>query len=74
MEKNEHDGLRHASTSSARSEGYRTEIDYAQRITWSGEFIHAAPWSEGEQGQRNVSHGCVNVSDGERALAVRPDP
>ncbi|WP_442875014.1 Ig-like domain-containing protein [Actinoplanes sp. NBC_00393] len=43
-------------------EGYRTEIDYAQRITWSGQFIHAAPWSEGVQGRRNVSHGCVNVS------------
>jgi lipoprotein-anchoring transpeptidase ErfK/SrfK len=43
-------------------EGYRTEIDYAQRITWSGQFIHAAPWSEGVQGRTNVSHGCVNVS------------
>ncbi|BCJ51765.1 hypothetical protein Asp14428_32400 [Actinoplanes sp. NBRC 14428] len=43
-------------------EGYRTEIDYAQRITWSGQYIHAAPWSEGVQGRRNVSHGCVNVS------------
>ena len=43
-------------------EGYRTEIDFAQRITWSGQFIHAAPWSEGVQGKRNVSHGCVNVS------------
>jgi lipoprotein-anchoring transpeptidase ErfK/SrfK len=43
-------------------EGYRTDIEYAQRITWSGQFIHAAPWSEGVQGKRNVSHGCVNVS------------
>ncbi|QLQ39610.1 L,D-transpeptidase [Micromonospora robiginosa] len=43
-------------------EGYRTEIDYAQRLTWGGEFIHAAPWSEGVQGKTNVSHGCVNVS------------
>ena len=44
-------------------EGYRTEIDFAQRITWSGQFIHAAPWSEGKQGKVNVSHGCVNVSE-----------
>jgi len=44
-------------------EGYRTEIDFAQRITWSGSFIHAAPWSEGKQGKVNVSHGCVNVSE-----------
>ena len=43
-------------------EGYRTEIDYAHRITWSGQYIHAAPWSEGVQGRTNVSHGCVNVS------------
>jgi lipoprotein-anchoring transpeptidase ErfK/SrfK len=43
-------------------EGYRTDIDYAQRLTWGGEFIHAAPWSEGVQGRVNVSHGCVNIS------------
>ncbi|MEV1317264.1 Ig-like domain-containing protein [Micromonospora arborensis] len=43
-------------------EGYRTKIDFAQRLTWGGEFIHAAPWSEGQQGSVNVSHGCVNVS------------
>jgi len=44
-------------------DGYRTEIDFAQRLTWSGQFIHAAPWSEGKQGRTNVSHGCVNVSE-----------
>ena len=43
-------------------EGYRTKIEYAQRLTWGGEFIHAAPWSDGVQGRVNVSHGCVNVS------------
>jgi lipoprotein-anchoring transpeptidase ErfK/SrfK len=43
-------------------QGYRTKIDYAQRITWSGQFIHSASWSEGVQGRTNVSHGCVNVS------------
>ncbi|MET8277393.1 Ig-like domain-containing protein [Micromonospora sp. NPDC005174] len=43
-------------------DGYRTKIDFAQRLTWGGEFIHAAPWSEGQQGSVNVSHGCVNVS------------
>ena len=41
---------------------YRTDIEYAQRLTWGGEFIHAAPWSVGDQGVRNVSHGCVNMS------------
>ncbi|MGC1214734.1 MAG: Ig-like domain-containing protein [Micromonospora sp.] len=41
---------------------YVTKIDFAQRLTWGGEYIHAAPWSEGVQGRENVSHGCVNVS------------
>ena len=43
-------------------EGYRLDIAYAMRLTWGGEFIHAAPWSVADQGVRNVSHGCVNLS------------
>lgn len=42
---------------------YITDVEYAQRLTWSGQYIHAAPWSVGDQGERNVSHGCVNISD-----------
>jgi lipoprotein-anchoring transpeptidase ErfK/SrfK len=42
--------------------GYRTEVYWTQRITWDGKYIHSAPWSEGDQGKRNVSHGCTNVS------------
>ncbi|WP_239020677.1 L,D-transpeptidase [Nakamurella antarctica] len=41
---------------------YRTEVLYATRISSSGEFVHAAPWSVWAQGSENVSHGCVNVS------------
>lgn len=44
------------------ADGYRTKVLYAMRLTWGGEFIHAAPWSVADQGRRNVSHGCVNVS------------
>ncbi|MEV0895856.1 Ig-like domain-containing protein [Actinoplanes sp. NPDC049802] len=44
------------------ADGYRTNIQYAQRLTWSGQYIHSAPWSTGAQGRTNVSHGCVNVS------------
>ncbi|MEJ3748653.1 Ig-like domain-containing protein [Actinomycetes bacterium KLBMP 9797] len=44
------------------SDQYRVDIQFAQRITWSGQYIHAAPWSVQHQGRRNVSHGCVNVS------------
>lgn len=43
-------------------EGYRTPVDFAQRLTWGGEFIHSAPWSVADQGRRNVSHGCINLS------------
>lgn len=42
--------------------GYRTKVKYAERLTWDGQFIHAAPWSVADQGHRNVSHGCVNVA------------
>jgi lipoprotein-anchoring transpeptidase ErfK/SrfK len=41
---------------------YIKEIEYAQRLTWSGQYIHSAPWSTQYQGNTNVSHGCVNVS------------
>lgn len=40
---------------------YRTDVKWAMRETWSGEFIHSAPWSVGSQGRANVSHGCLNV-------------
>jgi lipoprotein-anchoring transpeptidase ErfK/SrfK len=43
---------------------YELNVNFAQRLTWSGQYIHAAPWSVGSQGKRNVSHGCTNVSDG----------
>jgi lipoprotein-anchoring transpeptidase ErfK/SrfK len=32
------------------------------RLTYSGEFLHAAPWSMGSQGRANVSHGCTGMS------------
>ncbi len=41
---------------------YRLQVPYALRVTWSGEFVHAAPWSVASQGRVNVSHGCVGMS------------
>jgi lipoprotein-anchoring transpeptidase ErfK/SrfK len=38
------------------------EVHWAVRISANGEFAHAAPWSVGQQGKRNVSHGCANLS------------
>jgi lipoprotein-anchoring transpeptidase ErfK/SrfK len=49
-------------TSKNDPEYYRLEVEYAMRITYSGEFLHAAPWSVGSQGYANVSHGCVGMS------------
>jgi lipoprotein-anchoring transpeptidase ErfK/SrfK len=42
-------------------------VQYAERLTADGEFIHAAPWSVGDQGHDNVSHGCTNLSDSNAA-------
>lgn len=39
-----------------------TDVKYAMRVTNSGEFFHAAPWSVSSQGKDNVSHGCVGMS------------
>jgi lipoprotein-anchoring transpeptidase ErfK/SrfK len=44
------------------SDGYRTFVKYAVRMSNSGIFYHSAPWSVGSQGRRNVSHGCINLS------------
>jgi lipoprotein-anchoring transpeptidase ErfK/SrfK len=42
--------------------GYRTDVDWATQISYSGVFVHSAPWSVGAQGHTNTSHGCLNVS------------
>ncbi|MFC7588474.1 Ig-like domain-containing protein [Nonomuraea antimicrobica] len=41
---------------------YRIPTKWNVRMTYSGTFFHAAPWSTGAQGNSNVSHGCVNAS------------
>jgi lipoprotein-anchoring transpeptidase ErfK/SrfK len=44
-----------------------SNVEYAMRVTYSGEFLHAAPWSVGSQGSANVSHGCVGMSTADAA-------
>ena len=44
------------------SSGYRTPVDWATRMSYSGIFFHSAPWSVGQQGYSNASHGCLNLS------------
>ncbi|MBV8790103.1 MAG: L,D-transpeptidase [Mycobacterium sp.] len=43
-------------------EGYKITAQYAVRVTWSGVYVHSAPWSVDDQGHTNVSHGCINLS------------
>ncbi|WP_028476803.1 L,D-transpeptidase family protein [Nocardia sp. CNY236] len=43
-------------------EGYLIDGEFAERLTWSGVFIHSAPWSVEHQGRANVSHGCINLA------------
>ncbi|TXI52011.1 MAG: hypothetical protein E6Q55_37655 [Mycolicibacterium mageritense] len=42
--------------------GYRLEVDWATQMSYSGIYVHSAPWSVSSQGRTNVSHGCLNVS------------
>ncbi len=42
--------------------GYDSTIPLAVRFSNEGIFVHAAPWSVADQGVRNVSHGCINLS------------
>jgi lipoprotein-anchoring transpeptidase ErfK/SrfK len=43
---------------------YHLDVYWDTRVTWSGEYVHAAPWSVGSQGVANVSHGCTGMSTG----------
>lgn len=42
-------------------EYYKLDVQYAMRVTNTGEFLHAAPWTVWAQGNSNVSHGCTNM-------------
>ena len=59
--------------------GYYNElVPWSVRFTFSGDYYHDAPWSVGDQGYTNVSHGCVNLSPADAQtyynLAVPGDP
>lgn len=43
-------------------EGYYLKGEWAERLTSSGVFVHSAPWSVNQQGNSNVSHGCINLA------------
>jgi lipoprotein-anchoring transpeptidase ErfK/SrfK len=58
--------------------GYAIEVPWSVRFTWTGDYLHDAYWSVGEQGFTNVSHGCVNMPPADAEIyykmAVPGDP
>ncbi|WP_326853052.1 L,D-transpeptidase [Actinocrinis sp.] len=38
------------------------DVKWDVHITYTGTYVHSAPWSVGAQGVRNVSHGCIGTS------------
>ena len=42
--------------------GYKVTVQNAVQFDNSGDFVHSAPWSVSDQGRRDVSHGCINIS------------
>ncbi len=47
------------------------DVEYSMRMTYSGEFLHAAPWSVASQGHENVSHGCTGMSTADAGWLYR---
>ncbi|MCM2576395.1 L,D-transpeptidase [Streptomyces meridianus] len=54
--------VRMTSASIGSSDFYDLQVSWATRVTWSGEYVHAAPWSVGSQGVANTSHGCTGMN------------
>jgi lipoprotein-anchoring transpeptidase ErfK/SrfK len=54
--------VRMTSASIGASDFYDLVVHHSVRVTNSGEYVHAAPWSVGSQGAANVSHGCTGMS------------
>ncbi|MFF8230399.1 L,D-transpeptidase [Streptomyces caelestis] len=54
--------VRMTSASIGASDFYDLMVHHSVRVTNSGEYVHAAPWSVGSQGSANVSHGCTGMS------------
>jgi len=48
-------------------DGYYEKVPDSIRISYGGAFVHSAGWSVRDQGIRNVSHGCVNISPADAA-------
>jgi lipoprotein-anchoring transpeptidase ErfK/SrfK len=41
---------------------YDPHVQYTQRLTYGGEYLHSAPWNIRNLGKRSTSNGCTNLS------------
>lgn len=41
---------------------YDAHVQWTQRLTYGGEYLHSAPWNVGNLGVRSTSNGCTNLS------------
>jgi lipoprotein-anchoring transpeptidase ErfK/SrfK len=41
---------------------YDPHVKWTQRLTYGGEYLHAAPWNLANLGVRSTSNGCTNLS------------
>jgi lipoprotein-anchoring transpeptidase ErfK/SrfK len=47
---------------SMRGPGYfDPHVQWTQRLTYSGEYLHSAPWNVSNIGRRSTSNGCTNL-------------
>ncbi|HET6210416.1 MAG TPA: L,D-transpeptidase [Jatrophihabitans sp.] len=41
---------------------YDAHVQWTQRLTYGGEYLHSAPWNVANLGVRSTSNGCTNLS------------
>ena len=46
-------------------------VKYTQRLTYGGEYLHAAPWNTAHLGRIDSSNGCTNLSTNDAAALYK---